>query len=550
MCASSPASTATSGARLRPWAATSQPARASTCWRAAARQVVLAICPPVTIPIPVPAGSPNSPVNQAITVSSTTAAAGESTKRPAFWSHALVSQSAPTAAGRLPPITKPKNRGPAVPTNPGSARFASSSITRPAGSPCSGSGPPRAARIASGRAAAPTGRALTPSRNRTAAACAASRAVRSMLHPNRSGALRAEQVRSAARRRSPHWRCNGSLVRVRPPRWHGAGRPGSGQRPAPRGRPEPALGGADLVRGWNPGPGPARPGDARIDPGAMAFAAVGVVWRPARRPLRVRGHPAPATSRGGDDARALRRRSDVHGAGARSLRPSRRARTHDVARPPPWSAAGGRRRLPAPAGVAAAVGLAATLERGHSAVPVVRWVLSEQLFRVRHAGFGLVREAADDPPADHVHVLAEEVEVLRIRERRGDLVDRAVRLLEALQHVVQGLPSRVLLQLELDLLQTRVPAEHARAHPPPIQGGDDAAEGNDHRDDGHQHDPEPVHQVRRPERQVPLQERDAGLVVAPGHAAEREPRFAGRRELARSGEHPGGSVDFAGRSQQ
>src|SRR6267143_16038 len=175
----------------RPWAATSQPARASTCWRAAARQVVLAIWPPVTIPIPVPEDSPNSSVNQPITVSSTTAAAGESTNRPAFWSHALVSQSAPTAAGRLPPITKPKNRGPAVPTNPGSARFASSSITRPAGSPCSGSGPPRATRIASAPAAAPTGRALTPSRNRTAAACAAARAVRSMLHPNRSGALRA-----------------------------------------------------------------------------------------------------------------------------------------------------------------------------------------------------------------------------------------------------------------------------------------------------------------------------------------------------------------------
>src|SRR5467141_602529 len=200
MCASSPASTATSGARLRPWAATFQPARASTCWRAAARQVVLAICPPVTIPIPVPAGSPNSPVNQAITVSSTTAAAGESTKRPAFWSHALVSQSAPTAAGRLPPITKPKNRGPAVPTNPGSARFASSSITRPAGSPCSGSGPPRAARIASGPAAAPTGRPLTPSRNRTAAACAASRAVRSMPHPTgvaRVGPNRYVRPRSA-----------------------------------------------------------------------------------------------------------------------------------------------------------------------------------------------------------------------------------------------------------------------------------------------------------------------------------------------------------------
>jgi len=35
-------------------------------------------------------------------------AAGPNAYHPAFWSHAPVSQSAPSAAGRLPPLTKPK----------------------------------------------------------------------------------------------------------------------------------------------------------------------------------------------------------------------------------------------------------------------------------------------------------------------------------------------------------------------------------------------------------------------------------------------------------
>ena len=40
--------------------------------------------------------------------SSTVAAAGPSTNRPAFWSQAAASQSAARAAGRLPPTTNPK----------------------------------------------------------------------------------------------------------------------------------------------------------------------------------------------------------------------------------------------------------------------------------------------------------------------------------------------------------------------------------------------------------------------------------------------------------
>ena len=76
--------------------------------RAAASAVTFAICAPVTSPTPAPAGSPSSSFAHAATVASAAAAAGDMTCRPAFWSHADVSQSAPTAAGSAPPVTKPK----------------------------------------------------------------------------------------------------------------------------------------------------------------------------------------------------------------------------------------------------------------------------------------------------------------------------------------------------------------------------------------------------------------------------------------------------------
>ena len=100
--------TVTGGAPCRPCRSTSQPARASTPWRAAARAVKLAIVAPVTNPTLVPAGRPSSSTSQLPATSSATAAAGERTYRPAFWSQVEVSQSAPSAAGRLPPTTNPK----------------------------------------------------------------------------------------------------------------------------------------------------------------------------------------------------------------------------------------------------------------------------------------------------------------------------------------------------------------------------------------------------------------------------------------------------------
>ena len=71
-----------------------------------------------------------------------------------------MSTSAPRAAGRCPPITNPKNRGPAVPDSPGSAVAASSSTTATGSAPDSGSGPSKAASISSNVARGHTGRVV------------------------------------------------------------------------------------------------------------------------------------------------------------------------------------------------------------------------------------------------------------------------------------------------------------------------------------------------------------------------------------------------------
>ena len=49
------------------------------------------------------------------------AVAGVAKRNPAFWSQALTSQSAASAAGRVPPMTQPKNRPEGMAMSPGSA---------------------------------------------------------------------------------------------------------------------------------------------------------------------------------------------------------------------------------------------------------------------------------------------------------------------------------------------------------------------------------------------------------------------------------------------
>src|SRR5438067_1972683 len=98
-----------SGRRLLRWAD-----GVGAGWGRAARgQVAWAIWQPVTRAKLAVWGRWRRSLNQSPATSSTTAAAGEVAYIPAFWSQAEVSQSAARAAGRLPPMTQPKKRGPA-----------------------------------------------------------------------------------------------------------------------------------------------------------------------------------------------------------------------------------------------------------------------------------------------------------------------------------------------------------------------------------------------------------------------------------------------------
>ena len=66
-------------------------------------------------------GRPSRSSVHADATSSIAAAAGDREWNAAHWSHAETTQSAASAAGTAPPITKPKWRGPALATRPGSA---------------------------------------------------------------------------------------------------------------------------------------------------------------------------------------------------------------------------------------------------------------------------------------------------------------------------------------------------------------------------------------------------------------------------------------------
>jgi hypothetical protein len=66
-----------------------------------------------------------------------------------FWSQALTSQSAPSAAGSVPPITQPKNRPEGIAIRPGSMRSASRSMTAAGSVGPSGRSPPSAATMSS-----------------------------------------------------------------------------------------------------------------------------------------------------------------------------------------------------------------------------------------------------------------------------------------------------------------------------------------------------------------------------------------------------------------
>ena len=85
----------------------SWPRSRSTASRATMRADRFALVAPVTNPTPLSPGRPSRLSSQLAATSSTAAVAGVGWRDPVFWSHAATSQSAATAAGYAPPITKP-----------------------------------------------------------------------------------------------------------------------------------------------------------------------------------------------------------------------------------------------------------------------------------------------------------------------------------------------------------------------------------------------------------------------------------------------------------
>ena len=87
----------------------------------------LAIVAPVVRTPPHSAGSSKSSFSQSTATRSSRVPSGEPTLLKAFWSSAVVSQSAPSAAGVTPPVTKWKKRGPGEPVAASSPPSSSSS---------------------------------------------------------------------------------------------------------------------------------------------------------------------------------------------------------------------------------------------------------------------------------------------------------------------------------------------------------------------------------------------------------------------------------------
>ena len=94
---------------------------------------------------------------------------------PAFWSHALTSQSAASAAGSVPPMTHPKNRPDWIAISPGSvARAICSTTAVGAVGPC-GSGPPTSASTVSTDSAGGTDLSSSDPSQSSARSCARAR---------------------------------------------------------------------------------------------------------------------------------------------------------------------------------------------------------------------------------------------------------------------------------------------------------------------------------------------------------------------------------------
>ncbi len=216
-CRYPPAKTGTGGAPASPSRSTSIPCRIPHQRRAQASATTLAIVAPVVRTPPHAAGSPNNSRSQASDSVSSRVPSGEDTQVLFIWSIAEAIQSAPSAAGVVPPVTKWKNRGPVERTAPPRIASSSSATAALAPEPSSGRDPPNEAATPS----APGGRTGSSSIPRRKAAASRATASTTCSASSRRGDAMRRNVQNPPRAANPspgsdRWSCEGGRSGIPP----------------------------------------------------------------------------------------------------------------------------------------------------------------------------------------------------------------------------------------------------------------------------------------------------------------------------------------------
>ena len=148
-CTYPPERTGIRGSPASPAEVTSTPCRSAHQWVARASPVRLAkVALAVSAP-PQPGGRPTSCRSQSSVTVSAASASRDEARTNAFWSSRDTTQSAASAAGVDPPITKWKKRGPAEAVAVAVPTRSSVSTAAWVPDPCSGSDPPSSPSIGS-----------------------------------------------------------------------------------------------------------------------------------------------------------------------------------------------------------------------------------------------------------------------------------------------------------------------------------------------------------------------------------------------------------------
>ena len=207
-CRSAPTSTCTRGAPVSPSGA--HPSRPRSAPRARRGRAAEVGHRPAGDEPDVGAGRQPEQVEQpGAGTSSIAAAAGVANRSPVFWSQALTSQSAASAAGSVAPITQPKKRPDWIAIRPGSAFVASISMTSAGRDRAPAAGrrtPPPVRRRPS--AAPPVARRVTPARTERCSAARASAGSKSAVTSQPFRAIVSQACQSLRRSTAePERRC-------------------------------------------------------------------------------------------------------------------------------------------------------------------------------------------------------------------------------------------------------------------------------------------------------------------------------------------------------